>query len=96
LAWLAKSATDREMLSLVVVTSFRLHHMNLSKKQPSGEIFNFFTGDRGVGEGSWFQIGDRLILFCVFWPGWIEADPSPDQRHWSGFELLLGLCNSIQ
>jgi len=42
----------------------------------------FFTGDCGVGEGSWFQIGDRLILICVFWPGWIEADPTPDQQHW--------------
>jgi len=54
LAWLAKSATDRKMLSLVVVRSFRLDHINLSKKQSPGEIFNFFTGDRGVGEGSWF------------------------------------------
>jgi len=28
--------------------------------------------------------------------GWIEADPSLDQQHWGGFELLLGLRNSIQ
>jgi len=52
MAWLAKSATDRKMFSLVVVRSFRLHHINLSKKQSSGEIFKFFTCDRGVGEGS--------------------------------------------
>jgi len=32
LAWLAKCATDRKMLSLVVARSFRLHHINLSKK----------------------------------------------------------------
>jgi len=32
LAWLAKSATDRKMLSLVVVTSFRLCHINSMKK----------------------------------------------------------------
>jgi len=29
---LAKSATDRKMLSLLVVRSFRLHHINLSRK----------------------------------------------------------------
>jgi len=38
----------------VVVRSFRLHRINLSKQQSSGELFNLFTGDRGVGEGSWF------------------------------------------
>jgi len=32
LAWLAKSATDRKMVSLLVVRSFRLHHINLSRK----------------------------------------------------------------
>jgi len=32
LAWLAKSATDRKMLSLLVVRSFRLHHINLIRK----------------------------------------------------------------
>jgi len=32
LAWLAKSATDRKMLRLLVVRSFRLHHINLSRK----------------------------------------------------------------
>jgi len=90
MAWLAKSATDRKMFSLVVVRSFRSHHINLSKKQSSGEIFNFLTGDRGVGEGSCFQIGDRLIRLCVFWPGWIKPDPSPGQQHWGGLELLRG------
>jgi len=25
-----------------------------AKEQSSGEIFNFFIGNRGVGEGSWF------------------------------------------
>jgi len=70
------------MLSLVVVRSFRLDHIILRKKAIFWRIFNFFTGDRGAGEGSWFLIGDRLILICVFWPGWIEADPSPDQQHW--------------
>jgi len=54
LAWLATSATERKMLSLLVARSFRLYHINLSKKKSSGEIFNFFTGDFGVGEGSWF------------------------------------------
>ena len=33
LAWLSKSATDRKMLSLLVVGSFRLHHINLSRKE---------------------------------------------------------------
>jgi len=85
---MASEICNRQKSALVVVRSFRM--------QSSGENFNFFPGDRGVGEGSWFQIGDRLILLCVFWPGWIEADPLPDQQHWGGFELLLGLRNSIQ
>jgi len=41
MAWLAKSATDRKMLALFIVRSFRLHHINLSKSQSSGENFNF-------------------------------------------------------
>jgi len=32
MARLAKSVTDRKMLSLLVVRSFRFHHINLSKK----------------------------------------------------------------
>jgi len=52
LAWLATSATDKKMLSLLVVRSFRLHHINLMRKVI--EIFNFLIGDCGVGEGSWF------------------------------------------
>jgi len=42
----------QKMLSLVV-RSFRLHHTN----EQEGNVLvksNFFTGDRGVGEGSWF------------------------------------------
>ena len=26
--------------------------------------------------------GFKLIFICVFSPGWIEADPSPDQQYW--------------
>jgi len=33
---------------------------------------------------------DRLILTCAFWPGWIEADPSPDQQHWVWLWACLG------
>jgi len=36
-----KSATDRKMLSLLVVRSFRLHHIILSKKQSSDETLTF-------------------------------------------------------
>jgi len=32
LAWLAKSVTDRKMLSLLVVSSFRLHHNKFEQK----------------------------------------------------------------
>jgi len=32
LAWLAKSATDRKMLSLMVLRSFRVHHINVNNK----------------------------------------------------------------
>jgi len=32
LAWLAKSATNRKMLGLLVVRSFHLHHINVSRK----------------------------------------------------------------
>jgi len=32
LAWFTNPATDRKMLSLAFVRSFRLHHINLSKK----------------------------------------------------------------
>jgi len=49
--WLAKSA---KVPSLVVVRQFRLHHIHLSKKVIFWWIFNFFTGDCGLGEGSWF------------------------------------------
>jgi len=35
-------------------------------------------------------------MLCVYWPGSIEADPSPDQQHWGGFQLVQGLRNSIQ
>jgi len=57
------------MLSSVVVRSFRLHHISLiAEKQSSGENFSFCTGDYDFDEGSWFKIGDRLILW-VFWPG---------------------------
>jgi len=60
------------------------------------KTLTFFTGDRGVGEGSWFWIGDRLILVSVFWPSWKEADPSPDHEHWGCFDLLRVLRNNIQ
>jgi len=55
LAWLAKSATDRKMLSLLVVRSFRLYHINLSKKgNRLVKSLTFLLVTFGVGESSWF------------------------------------------
>ena len=48
-------------------------HLNICSPS-SGEILNFFTGDCGVGEGSWFQIGDRLILLCFL--AWLDRSRS--------------------
>jgi len=49
-----------------------------------------FAGECGVGGGSCFQSGYRLILTCVFWPGWTDANPSPDQHQWGWFQACLG------
>jgi len=53
MAWLAESTTDRKMLSLLVVQSFRLHKFE-RKSNVLVKTFNFLTGDCGVGVGWWF------------------------------------------
>jgi len=52
-AWLAKFATENGLVYWLLDHSAYIIWIR-AEKQPSCENFNFFTGDCGVGEVSWF------------------------------------------
>jgi len=65
MAWLARSVADRKMLSLLLVRSFRLHHISLSRKATSGEDFNFLLVTVVLAMV-------RGLELVIGWPGWIH------------------------
>jgi len=50
--------------------------------------------DCAIGGDSWFQIGYRLILTCVFWLD--RSRSMARSTRFSGFGLVWGLRSSIQ
>ena len=96
LAWLAKSASDRKMLSLLVVRSFCLHHINLSRKATFWWKLTFLL----------VTVVLAKVRHLKLVKGWFSSVFSglagQKQIHrqinsfGDGFELVRGLCNSIQ
>ena len=65
MAWLGRSVADTKMLSLLLVRSFRLHHISLSRKATSGEDFNFLLVTVVLAMV-------RGLELVIGWPGWIH------------------------